>query len=82
MRDVIKKKATADPSVVLVCLAAGRGASNVVSGPLSEALITGFPWRGEVGFAYGSGDGTLIVFTGITALLGGSSIFGKRLGWV
>jgi hypothetical protein len=24
----------------------------------------------------------LIVFTGITALLGGSSILGKRLGWV
>jgi len=82
MRDVTKKKSTADPSIVFACLAAGRGVGNVVSGPLSEALINGFPWRGEAGFAYGSGYGTLIVFTGITALLGGSSIFGKRLGWV
>ncbi|CAI9638160.1 unnamed protein product [Alternaria burnsii] len=82
MRDVTKKSDTADPSIVFACLAAGRGVGNVASGPLSEALIDGFPWRGEAGFAYGSGYGTLIVFTGITALLGGSSFLGKRLGWV
>jgi MFS family permease len=82
MRDVTKKSDTADPSIVFACLAAGRGVGNVASGPLSEALIDGYPWRGEAGFAYGSGYGTLIVFTGITALLGGSSFLGKRLGWV
>lgn len=82
MRDVKKKKASADPSIVFACLAAGRGIGNLVSGPLSEALIDGFPWRGNAGFAYGSGYGTLIVFTGITALFGGSSILGRRVGLV
>ncbi|KAJ4293448.1 hypothetical protein N0V90_008731 [Kalmusia sp. IMI 367209] len=82
MRDVTKKRDTADPSIVFACLAAGRGIGNVASGPLSEVLIRGLPWKGDAGFAYGSGYGTLIVFTGVTALLGGSSIVGKRIGWV
>lgn len=79
MRAVKMRKDNADPSMVFACLAAGRGIGNVASGPLSEALIQGFPWRGNAGFAYGSGYGTLIVFTGVTALLGGASVFGKRL---
>lgn len=82
MRDVKKKKATADPSMIFACLAAGRGIGNVASGPMSEALIQGFPWRGSAGFAYGSGYGPLIVFTGVTAFLGGSSILGRRIGWL
>ncbi|KAF9737043.1 hypothetical protein PMIN06_007575 [Paraphaeosphaeria minitans] len=82
MRDVTKKRQTADPSIVFACLAAGRGIGNVASGPLSEVLIRGLPWKGSAGFAYGSGYGTLIVFTGITALLGGTSILGRRVGWV
>lgn len=82
MRDVTQRKDTANPSIVFACLAAGRGVGNVAPGPLSEALIKGIPWRGGADFAYGSGYGTLIVFTGITALLGGSSILGKKLGWV
>lgn len=82
MRDVKKKKDTADPSMIFACLAAGRGIGNVASGPLSEALIRGFPWRGSAGLAYGSGYGTLIVFTGLTAFFGGSSILGKRVGWL
>jgi hypothetical protein len=31
---------------------------------------------------YGSGYGELIVFTGITAAVGGMSFLGKRLGWI
>lgn len=81
MHGVTKKSDTVNPSIFLSCLAAGRGVGNVALGPLSEALINGFPWLGETGFAYGSGYGTLIVFTGVTALVGGSSILGKRLGW-
>ncbi|KAF2802759.1 MFS general substrate transporter [Mytilinidion resinicola] len=82
MREVQKKKERADPSMIFACLAAGRGVGNVASGPLSEVLIRGMPWRGDVAFGYGSGYGTLIVFTGITAFFGGASIFGRRIGWV
>jgi len=82
MRDVRKKKESANPTMVFACLAAGRGIGNVICGPLSEALIKGLPWKGKAGFAYGSGYGELIVFTGITALFGGASILGRRVGWV
>ncbi|WDK15583.1 major facilitator superfamily transporter [Colletotrichum graminicola] len=68
-----------DPSMVFGMLAAGRGVGNVISGPLSEALIKGAPWKGEAGFGYGSGYGTLIVFTGVTALMGGASFAWKRV---
>ncbi|KAK2011080.1 major facilitator superfamily transporter [Colletotrichum eremochloae] len=69
-----------DPSMVFGMLAAGRGIGNVISGPLSEALIQGAPWKGEAEFGYGSGYGTLIVFTGVTALMGGASFVWKRVG--
>ncbi|KAK1987241.1 major facilitator superfamily transporter [Colletotrichum cereale] len=71
-----------DPSMVFGMLCAGRGIGNVISGPLSEALIKGAPWKGEAGFGYGSGYGTLIVFTGVTALMGGASFVWKRVGWM
>lgn len=71
-----------DPILIFGWLAAGRGVGNMVSGPLSEALIEGYPWKGEAGFGYGSGYGTLIAFTGVTALLGGASIGFRRLGWL
>jgi MFS family permease len=71
-----------DPSMVFGCLAAGRGVGNVISGPLSEALVRGFPWQGQAASAYGSGFGTLIVFTGVTAFFGGASFVWKRIGWL
>lgn len=82
MRDVQKKNKSAEPGMVFACLAAGRGIGNVVSGPLSEILIRDLPWKGEAGYAYGSGFGPLIVFTGVTAFLGGASVLGRRVGWV
>jgi hypothetical protein len=63
-------------------LSAGRGIGAVVSGPLSEALLTLKPWQGDVGLGYGTGYGGLIVFTGITAALGGASFLGRSLGWM
>ncbi|KAL1872127.1 hypothetical protein Daus18300_004497 [Diaporthe australafricana] len=69
-----------DPSLVFVLLAAGRGIGNVASGPLSEVLIKGQPWQGEAGAGYGSGYGALIVFTGVSALLGGGSFLGRIAG--
>ncbi|OLN81569.1 Monocarboxylate transporter 8 [Colletotrichum chlorophyti] len=77
-----EKQRGVDPSMVFGMLAAGRGVGNVISGPLSEALIKGSPWAGEVAHGYGSGYGVLIVFTGVTALFGGASFLWKRIGWL
>lgn len=83
MRDVAEKGERLgqqiDPVMIFGWLAAGRGIGNVVSGPLSEALLLrGDGWR--AGAAYGSGYGGLIVFTGVTALVGGSSWIWRRVG--
>ncbi|KAI0386854.1 MFS general substrate transporter [Hypomontagnella monticulosa] len=86
MSDVVRKGETTgsgyiDPCMVFGWLAAGRGVGNVISGPLSENLIQGLPWKGDTtAFGYGSGYGSLIVFTGVTALLGGASFVWRRLG--
>ena len=82
MKEVQKKAVRADAGMVFACLAAGRGIGNVVSGPLSEALLKGRPWLGQAALGYGSGYGGLIVFTGITAMLGGVSFAGRRVGWI
>lgn len=70
-----------DPVMVFVLLAAGRGVGNVVSGPMSQAMYHAMPWKGEAGMAYGSGFGSLIVFTGLTALGSGICFLGRRIGW-
>ncbi|PSR94407.1 major facilitator superfamily domain-containing protein [Coniella lustricola] len=70
-----------DPVMVFVLLAAGRGIGNVVSGPMSQAMYHAMPWKGEAGMAYGSGFGSLIVFTGLTALGSGICFLGRRVGW-
>ena len=71
-----------DPIMVFGCLAAGRGIGNVISGPLSEGLVKGHPWLGEAIGGYGSGYGSLIAFTGCTALFGGASFVFRRIGWL
>ncbi|EAW06524.1 putative MFS monocarboxylate transporter [Aspergillus clavatus NRRL 1] len=79
--EVRKKNPFADPSIVLGFLCSGRGIGNVVSGPLSGALLAGEPWESSA-YGYGSGYGGLIVFTGITALLGGLSVLARPLKWL
>ncbi|KFZ03856.1 hypothetical protein V502_10603 [Pseudogymnoascus sp. VKM F-4520 (FW-2644)] len=71
-----------DVGTVLGFLSAGRGIGAVASGPLSEALLRSKPWQGKASLGYGTGYGGLIVFTGITAAVGGVSFLGKRLGWM
>ncbi|RAK97235.1 putative MFS monocarboxylate transporter [Aspergillus ibericus CBS 121593] len=82
MRDVVRKEGSAESSMVFACLAAGRGVGNIVSGPLSEALLKGRPWVGDVGYGFGSGYGSLIVFTGVTGVVGGGSYCVRRMGWL
>ena len=60
-----------DAGLVLGFLSAGRGVGNVVSGPISGALLLG----GAMGrWGYSSEYGPLIVFTGVTVFCGGVSI--------
>ncbi|ELR03521.1 hypothetical protein VC83_03396 [Pseudogymnoascus destructans] len=73
---------TTDVGILLGILSAGRGIGAVASGPLSEALLSSRPWQGKASLGYGTGYGGLIVFTGITAAVGGVSFLGKRLGWM
>ncbi|KAF2684530.1 MFS general substrate transporter [Lentithecium fluviatile CBS 122367] len=80
IRDTKAKRSGADAGMVFAFLSAGKGLSNVSSGPLSEALLHVGNWR--AGMAYGSGYGALIVFTGATALLSGWSFAAKRIGWL
>jgi MFS family permease len=81
IKDVLKKSDTADAGLVFAFLAAGRGIGNVVSGPLSEALVKGRPWWGKAGMAYGSGFGPLIAFTGASAACGALGFVVRCVGW-
>lgn len=68
--------------MVFAVLAAGRGIGNVLSGPVSEALIKAGEMSGSAKGLYGTEYGGLVLFTGLSAALGGIGIFGRRLGWV
>ncbi|KAJ1548131.1 hypothetical protein HK405_004150, partial [Cladochytrium tenue] len=70
----------ADPVMVQGHLCVGRGLGNVVSGPLSYALIQGSPWKGRTGGGYGTGYGGLILYAGLTALSGVVPFVGKLIG--
>lgn len=67
-----------DPVMVYGHLCIGRGIGNVISGPLSSALVMGMPWRGQAVAGYGSGYGILILYTGLTGLLSGISFLLNR----
>ena len=59
-------------------MAAGRGVGAVVSGPISENLLQSQSgW--DAGFAYGTSYGVLIVFSGVTAMFGGTACIGRIL---
>ncbi|KAI8949627.1 major facilitator superfamily domain-containing protein [Xylaria longipes] len=44
-----------DPSMIFGWLCVGRGVGSLLSGPLSEALVNGMPWKGHASAGYGSG---------------------------
>lgn len=60
-----------DGAMVYSLLSVGRGLGNIVSGPISAALVYRQPWKGDAIGGYGSGFGALIVFCGLTCLLSG-----------
>ncbi|KAI1175751.1 major facilitator superfamily domain-containing protein [Nemania sp. FL0916] len=69
-----------DPVMVQGHLCIGRGVGNIVSGPLSNALVGIRAWRGQARGGYGSGYGALIVFTGLTAFVSGLNFIWEFLG--
>ena len=82
IKEVQKRERGADAGMVFGLLAAGRGIGSVISGPLSEALIEAKWLQNEASFGYGTGYASLIMFTGVTAALGGTSWVWRRLGWL
>lgn len=62
-------------TVIMGTMAAGRGFGCVLSGPLSEYLLSLGTF--EAAGSYGTRYGSLILFTGFTALLGRFGLFGR-----
>ncbi|KAK4547460.1 hypothetical protein LTR36_001116 [Oleoguttula mirabilis] len=79
IKDVQRHDVNADANLVFGFLAAGRGVGAVVSGPLSAALIDS---SGEATQGYGGAYRFLVVFAGCTTLVGGSSWFVRKAGWI
>lgn len=66
-----------ESGMIIALFSCGKGIGAVVSGPLSEALVEADHWN-SAPYAFGSGYGTLIVATGVTALVGGASWYAKQ----
>ena len=77
-KDLRRYGRSLDTGLVISLMCAGRGIGSVVSGPLSARLLRVTPWGGA-GFAYGSQYGPMIVFTGVCAMVGGSSFVARLL---
>lgn len=61
-----------DTGFIFGLLAGGRGIGNVISGPLSVAMLAKDGWiGGGKHWGYESEYGGIILFTGATAFLGG-----------
>ncbi|GFF23411.1 MFS monocarboxylate transporter, putative [Aspergillus udagawae] len=80
--EVQKSERSAHVSMVFAFLETGRGVGNVVSGPLSEALLRVGGWKAEAFGAYGSEYGVLVVLTGVTAFLGGFASMARMFRWI
>lgn len=71
-----------ESGMVIALFAAGKGLGAVISGPLSGALVKSDVWKSHAGYAYGSGYGYLIIFSGVTAAFQTVGWFGKKWGIV
>jgi hypothetical protein len=78
---VQKKHENADPGMVFAVLSAGKGVGNILSGPLSEALVRRVDLA-SIPRGYQSEYSGLIVFTGVTAFFGGCSFAARRAGFL
>ena len=65
-------------AVIMGLMAAGRGFGCLLSGPLSEEIVSWGILHGASAGAYGTRYGGLILFAGITALCGGFGLMRGR----
>jgi MFS family permease len=70
---------SADATMIFAVIAFGRGIGNVVSGPLSEAIVSVDSWKGSAVAGYGSGYGLIILCTGLSCLLSGVCIVAHHM---
>ncbi|KAF2116347.1 major facilitator superfamily domain-containing protein [Lophiotrema nucula] len=78
LTDLKKQSPALDTGLIFGLLAGGRGIGNVISGPLSVAMVTKDGWLGGgKSWGYGGEYGAIILFTGATSLLGGWGWFGR-----
>jgi MFS family permease len=78
MRLVLREWPNASGTMVFAYLAAGRGLGNIISGPISTYLILDNQSREErPTFGYDSKFMPMIIFTGVSAVLGGVGIMYK-----
>lgn len=70
LQELKREEEGVDTGLIMGLLLGGRGIGNVISGPLSSALLSegGFGGRN---WGYGTEYGGMILFTGLTALFGG-----------
>lgn len=81
--DPVRKEFPAtDTGMIVSMFAAGKGIGSIVSGPLSGALIRSDVWKNSAAYAFGSGYGYLIVFSGVTASMSFLGWGGKKCGLV
>ncbi|KAL1301816.1 hypothetical protein AAFC00_006004 [Neodothiora populina] len=71
-----------ETGMVIAVFSAGKGIGSVISGPLSEALVAADSSKDKAAFAFGSGYGTLLIFTGVTAAFTGTTWCGRRFGFL
>lgn len=69
-----------ETGMIIAMFSAGKGLGAVISGPLSGALVKSDVWKNHAGYAYGSGFGYLILFSGITASFQSIGWVGKKCG--
>lgn len=83
IREVQKEHEGTDANLIFGLLAAGRGVGSIISGPLSESLLMGSrTWSDNAVSAYSSEYGSIIIFSGCTALAGGLSWFVRKAGLI
>jgi len=67
-----------DTGLVISLMCTGKGLASLIAGPISEQLLQATHWRNGH-FAYDSQYGGIIIFAGITAMLGGTACFGRSI---
>ena len=70
LQQLKREQENVDTGLIMGLLLGGRGIGNVISGPISAALLDDY-WSTDGEWGYSTEYGPIIIFTGITALFGG-----------